>query len=63
MELRNKFVPGQRVRIGLGDIEATIERLTFSRDNPVPFYLVEWWADGGVRSHEFNERDLMPIGT
>lgn len=54
-----KFNPGQRVCFGDKDeIFGTIEEVIFARGMRAPFYLVEYWMDGELKSRRLHEGDL-----
>lgn len=53
--------PGDRVLVG-GDIEGTVEKISFSRGRERPLIDVEWWSNGQLTSQTFHEDDVLIIG-
>ncbi|QBF31493.1 hypothetical protein CFI11_09730 [Thalassococcus sp. S3] len=49
--------PGEAVRVG-DDVEGIIEEVIWSRGMSSPFYLIEWWQDGDMRTWRFHAADV-----
>lgn len=54
-----RFRPGDRLRVGNGEITGVVEEVIMQRGMAQPVYLVQWWVNGDIVARRFLEEECV----